>query len=85
MNGIEAMQILNQDPLTSHIPIVALSANAMPLDVATGLTAGFYKYLTKPINVSAFMETLTFSLEYAAKRRRSLTSTSTIEPLAVLI
>ncbi len=85
MNGIEAMRILNLDPITAHIPIVALSANAMPLDVLAGLNAGFFKYLTKPIDVSEFMETLTLSLEFAAKRRRSLTSTSTIEPLAVLI
>jgi CheY-like chemotaxis protein len=45
---------------------VALSANAMPRDVEKGLQAGFFRYLTKPIKVNEFMETLEIALEYAA-------------------
>jgi CheY-like chemotaxis protein len=58
ISGIDAMRILAVDPLTASIPVVALSANAMPRDIARGLSAGFFRYLTKPIKVKEFMETL---------------------------
>ena len=67
ISGIEAMKILRRDPITAHIPIIALSANAMPRDIEKGLEAGFYKYLTKPIKVNEFLETLNATLEFAAK------------------
>ena len=66
ISGIEALKILRGDPATAHIPVVALSANAMPRDVEKGLQAGFFRYLTKPIKVNEFMETLEVALEYAA-------------------
>ena len=43
ISGIEAMKILREDPVTAHIPIVALSANAMPRDIRKGLEAGFFR------------------------------------------
>jgi CheY-like chemotaxis protein len=46
---------------------VALSANAMPHDIATGLEEGFFRYLTKPIKVKEFMDTLNVALEFAEK------------------
>jgi PAS domain S-box-containing protein len=68
ISGIEALKILRTDPLTAHIPIVALSANAMPRDIATGLNLGFFRYLTKPIIVKEFMDTLNAALEFAETR-----------------
>jgi len=65
ISGIEAMKILRDDPTTAHIPIVALSANAMPRDVAKGIEAGFFSYLTKPIRVAEFMEALDAALHSA--------------------
>ncbi|MEI6655695.1 MAG: PAS domain S-box protein [Verrucomicrobiota bacterium] len=65
INGIEAMKILRLDPLTAHIPIVALSANAIPHDIEKGLEAGFFRYLTKPIKVDQFMDTLNEVMEFA--------------------
>jgi CheY-like chemotaxis protein len=44
---------------------VALSANAMPRDIVRGLEAGFYRYLTKPIRVDEFMETVNEALAFA--------------------
>jgi signal transduction histidine kinase/ActR/RegA family two-component response regulator len=58
INGLEAMRIVKADPRTSHIPVVALSANAMPRDVARGLEAGFFRYITKPIKVHEFVASL---------------------------
>ncbi len=69
ISGIEALKILRDDPATAHIPVVALSANAMPRDIAKGLEAGFFRYLTKPIKVKEFMDTLNAALEFAEKRR----------------
>ena len=68
ISGIEALKILREDPATAHIPVVALSANAMPRDIATGLELGFFRYLTKPIKVKEFMDTLNTALEFAEKR-----------------
>jgi CheY-like chemotaxis protein len=67
MSGIKAMQILRADPLTEHIPVVALSANAMPRDIERGLQAGFFRYLTKPLRVDEFLETLDVALAFAAR------------------
>ena len=65
INGIEALRILRADPATAHIPVVALSANAMLRDIEKGLAAGFFRYLTKPIKVTEFMETLDMALQFA--------------------
>jgi CheY-like chemotaxis protein len=65
ISGIEALKILREDPSTAHIPVVALSANAMPRDIEKGMLAGFFRYLTKPIKVNEFMETLDIALEFA--------------------
>ena len=62
ISGIEAMKILRADPSTAHIPIIALSANAMPRDIEKGIEAGFFSYLTKPIKVDQFMAALDTAL-----------------------
>jgi CheY-like chemotaxis protein len=67
INGFEALKILRSDPATADIPVVALSANAMPRDVEKGLKAGFYRYLTKPIIVRELMDTLNEALVFAAQ------------------
>src|SRR5213075_942217 len=65
ISGIEALEILRKDPATAHIPVVALSANAMPRDIEKGLQAGFFSYLTKPIKVTEFMESLDTAFTFA--------------------
>jgi len=65
ISGIEALRILREDSATAHIPVVALSANAMPRDIEKGLEAGFFRYLTKPIKVNEFMQTLDAVMEFA--------------------
>ena len=68
ISGITALKILRDDPVTAHIPVVALSANAMPRDIEKGLEAGFFRYLTKPIKINEFMETLDMTLKFAKAR-----------------
>ena len=65
ISGIKALKILSEDPLTASIPVVALSANAIPRDIERGLEAGFFRYLTKPIKVNEFMNTLDVALNFA--------------------
>jgi PAS domain S-box-containing protein len=67
INGIKALKILREDPATAHIPVIALSANAMPRDIEKGLEAGFFRYLTKPIQINEFMDTLKEALKFAAR------------------
>lgn len=71
ISGLQALKILRDDPATRHIPVVALSANAMPCDVETGLTAGFFRYLTKPIKISEFMDTMDLALKFAQTQSRA--------------
>ena len=68
ISGFRALEILRADPDTAHIPVVALSANALPLNVESGLEAGFFRYLTKPIKFNEFIETLDLALAHAKKR-----------------
>ncbi len=63
ISGIRALKLLRDDALTRDIPVIAISANAMPHDVRKGLEAGFFSYLTKPIRVEAFMSAMDLALE----------------------
>ncbi len=65
ISGIDALKMLREDPATAHIPVVAISANAMLRDIEVGQQLGFFRYLTKPIVVEEFMSTLDLALELA--------------------
>jgi len=65
ISGIAALKILRADSSTAHIPVIALSANAVPHDIARALNAGFFNYLTKPIKVDQFMEALDVALKFS--------------------
>jgi len=69
INGIRVMEILAADPMTASIPVVALSANAMPRDIERGLQAGFFRYLTKPIRVNEFMDTLDLAMKFSRSNK----------------
>ena len=68
ISGIDALIILARDPATAHIPVIALSANAMSDDIRGGLDAGFFRYFTKPIRVNEFMASLDAVLKLATKQ-----------------
>jgi CheY-like chemotaxis protein len=70
ISGIKALTRLRADPLTQKIPVIAISANAMPHDICKGLEAGFFRYLTKPIKLGEFMDTLDLALAYSRKEHR---------------
>ena len=62
ISGLDALKLLRSFPETADIPVMALSANAVPHDVADGLKAGFVRYLTKPIRIDEFMAALDAAL-----------------------
>jgi len=71
VSGVDALAILNEDPATTHIPIIALTSNASVRDVEFGIEVGFYRYLTKPVRIKEFMEAVDVALDFAAKRPRN--------------
>ena len=58
MNGYEALVELQKMDATKTIPVVAISANALASDLEKGRAAGFADYITKPINLQSFFETI---------------------------
>ena len=74
INGMDALRVLTRDATTSHIPVIALSANAIPRDIEKGLQAGFLRYLTKPIKIKAFTEALDMAFDKAATAQMDLAS-----------
>ena len=51
IDGFQALHRLKESETTRDIPVIALTANAMPSEVERGLDAGFHRYLTKPIRI----------------------------------
>lgn len=58
MNGIEALEKLRNTLDTSEIPVIAVSALAMPGDIEAGNRAGFKQYVTKPFNIAELVKTI---------------------------
>lgn len=58
MDGYAVLKALRSDSTTSHIPVIALSADAMPIEIENGLAAGFNDYLTKPVNMKLLLDTI---------------------------
>lgn len=58
MDGLSATAVLKQDSAAGHIPIVALTAQAMKGDQEKALAAGCDGYISKPIDTRAFAKTV---------------------------
>jgi signal transduction histidine kinase len=58
IDGFAIRRTLAADPHTAHIPVIAVSARAMPDDMMNGKEAGFYCYLTKPLDIDVFAEVI---------------------------
>lgn len=56
MDGYEIVKKIKESPVLRHIPVVAISANAMPADIEKGQQAGFDDYLTKPVDIVQLLE-----------------------------
>ena len=69
MTGREAQRLLSADPRTTTIPVIALSADAMTGSVAKGLAAGYFRYLTKPVDIAELNDALEAAIAVAARAR----------------
>ncbi|MDH5180733.1 MAG: ATP-binding protein [Gammaproteobacteria bacterium] len=58
MNGIDILAELRHNGQTKHIPVIAITANAMTRDIEHGKQIGFNEYLIKPLNIKLFHDVL---------------------------
>ncbi len=58
IDGFEAFQRLRSDSQTQSIPVVAVTAHAMPADIKKAMDMGFDSYLAKPLDVPLFLQTI---------------------------
>lgn len=65
ISGTEVLKMLQADPTTARIPVIALSANALPHEIESGLEVGFFRYVTKPIRMREFFEGLDEALLFS--------------------
>lgn len=82
MNGIEAMKPFKRAKVTRAIPVIALSANAVPQDIKKSLKAGFDEYLTKPINLDQVLAAIKKGLAKKGPREKAKGKTTKRRPLA---
>ncbi len=58
MDGMAALRELRADGSTQRIPVIAVTASAMPMERREILAAGFDEYITKPLSVRELTETV---------------------------
>jgi len=69
LSGFDALRMLGDHSDTSRIPVIALSANAMPRDISRGMEAGFYRYLTKPVRAPDLFAAIAEAIALVESRR----------------
>jgi len=67
INGIDALRQLRADSKTARIPVIALTASVTPTDRSAISAAGFDAFVSKPINLKEFVETVKRFVEQAKK------------------
>ena len=80
MDGWTVMNLLQTDESTRGIPVVAITANAMPRDIERGRLAGFATYLTKPLDIAHFDRLLEQVLSAAARTSPSVADAAAATP-----
>ncbi len=71
MTGAQVLEQLRNSEVTSHIPVIVISADATPTQIERLLRAGAKDYLTKPLNVAKFLRTLDETLALVDHSRSS--------------
>jgi PAS domain S-box-containing protein len=72
MDGIETTKRLRDDPAFRYVPIIALTAQAMPIDRERCLEAGMNEYISKPVNLRALVKLIQKNLSNAEEKTRPL-------------
>ncbi|MEQ1807448.1 MAG: response regulator [Burkholderiaceae bacterium] len=68
IDGITALRRIREDPLLDAIPVLAVSASVMPEEQKKIVTSGFDAYVTKPIALKSFLETVQRFLSEGRKK-----------------
>lgn len=63
MSGYDALYKIKDNPGTEHIPVIAVSADAVKESVNKGKNHGFINYITKPINIEDFVDVISSTLD----------------------
>jgi signal transduction histidine kinase/CheY-like chemotaxis protein len=71
MSGREAMRILQEDPATAGIPIIAVTAAAMPNMVSAGLAQGYFRYLVKPYDLVDLTDAIDAAIDVSRGRAQA--------------
>ena len=50
MSGLDVLRFVRHDPQLIHIPVVVVSARCLPADIQSGIDAGAFAYLAKPVS-----------------------------------
>ncbi len=58
MDGYQVLKVIKKDPALKHIPVIAVTAKAMAHDIERGMAAGFAAYITKPLSVDHFLQSI---------------------------
>jgi len=64
ISGTDALRMLRGNPETARIPVIAVTANAMPRDIARGLSDGFFRYVTKPLVLDELNKAIDSALDF---------------------
>jgi CheY-like chemotaxis protein len=62
-SGLDAVKLLRANPVTGHIPVIAMSSNAYAKDIQEGLDAGFFMFITKPYKIRDLLDAIDLALD----------------------
>ena len=62
ISGLDIMRLMRNDPVLANIPVVVITAKAMPADIKNGMEAGASMYLTKPVGFLDLKEAVEHAL-----------------------
>ena len=71
ISSFEALKMLQGNPATAHIPVIAVSSDSYQYQIDKGLKAGFFRYLTKPYRLYDLMKAIDDALRHAAESQSS--------------
>jgi two-component system sensor histidine kinase ChiS len=81
ISGIEVLRFLRREPSLMRLPVVIVSAKALPSDIQAGLEAGASAYLTKPVRLDKLRETVDRVIQEAEKYGKRPNGDSVRDPL----
>jgi two-component system cell cycle response regulator DivK len=68
IDGVTALRRLREDPALERMPVLAISASVMPDEQQKIVASGFDHYITKPIVLKTFVESIQHFLTHGRER-----------------